>query len=232
MIDWHSHILPAMDDGSSDVRESLMMLEALGDQGVERVIATPHFYANEESVEDFLGRREKSYELLQKEMKEDLPLITCGAEVKYYPGIGRMQSLERLAINNTKLLLLEMTVERWTEYMIKELIELAGTRGLTIVIAHIERYMALQNRRVIERLCENGLLMQVNARLFARLGSRMKAMKLLDYGMVHFIGSDCHNMTSRPPDIGAAFDAIRRKFGEDFFTQMQEYGRSMFEKNE
>ena len=231
MIDWHSHILPAMDDGSSDVNESLMMLKAMRDQGIKQVVATPHFYANEESVDDFLNRRDSAYELLRKNMSEDLPKILCGAEVKYYPGIGRMKDIGKLAINKKKLLLLEMPMDKWTEYTIKELIELAGTRGLTIIIAHIERYMAFQNNRVIERLCENGLLMQVNAGFFIRLGSRMKAMRLLGHGMIHFIGSDCHNMTTRPPDAEAAYMLIKRKFGDGFFEQMQEFGNSLLMQN-
>ena len=64
MIDWHSHILPAMDDGSRDAEESRLMPELLKAQGIQTVVATPHFYANEESVETFLQRRHDSYERL------------------------------------------------------------------------------------------------------------------------------------------------------------------------
>ena len=64
MIDWHSHILPEMDDGSKDVSESLLMLDSLRDQGIESVVATPHFYANDEPVETFLERQKASFDLL------------------------------------------------------------------------------------------------------------------------------------------------------------------------
>ena len=60
MIDWHSHILPGMDDGSKDPEESIAMLDMLEQQGIDTVIATPHFYANEETTEEFLGRRKVS----------------------------------------------------------------------------------------------------------------------------------------------------------------------------
>lgn len=53
MIDFHSHILPAMDDGSRNIEESLQMLRMLQEQGVERVIATPHFYADENPPDVF-----------------------------------------------------------------------------------------------------------------------------------------------------------------------------------
>lgn len=228
MIDWHSHILPQMDDGSHNVEESISMLNALKTQGIDRVVATPHFNANRESVEDFLRRRGHSYEMLSASMSCDLPQVFCGAEVEYYPGIVRMQGLEQLAIEKTKLLLLEMPMSKWTEYTIKELIELANARGLRIVLAHIERYLAFQEKGILDRLCENGLLIQVNASFFEKIGSRHKAIKLLGSGKIHFVGSDCHNMTSRPPKIGSAYETIERKFGDNFVYQMNEYAYSMF----
>ena len=59
MIDWHSHILPGMDDGSHDVTESLCLINMQMAQGVRTVIATPHFYADDETVASFLDRRKK-----------------------------------------------------------------------------------------------------------------------------------------------------------------------------
>ena len=58
--DWHSHILPNVDDGSRDVAESLKLLEMLAEQGVGKVIATPHFIADNESVSAFIKRRNDS----------------------------------------------------------------------------------------------------------------------------------------------------------------------------
>ena len=51
MIDFHTHILPLMDDGSKSIEESIKMLKMLSAQGVKRIVATPHFYANDESVD-------------------------------------------------------------------------------------------------------------------------------------------------------------------------------------
>ena len=227
MIDWHSHILPAMDDGSHSVEESLKMLAALKAQGADTVVATPHFYANEESVEVFLGRREKAYDLLCSNLGGDMPRIVCGAEVQYYAGIGRMSGLEKLTVQGTKLLLLEMPVARWTEYTLKELTELAAVSGLKIMLAHIERYLALQDRKTLERLCDCGLFIQANAEFFEKIGSRQKALKFLSAGQLHFIGSDCHNMTTRAPNIGGAYGAIAKKFGEDYVMQMDAFGRGL-----
>ena len=73
MIDWHTHILPEMDDGSRSVEESKQMLQALHEQEIDCVIATPHFLANREPVEHFLARREQAYRQLSQLGGEDLP---------------------------------------------------------------------------------------------------------------------------------------------------------------
>ena len=100
MIDWHTHILPAVDDGSRDIEESLKMLSELKAQGVDCVVATPHFIANAESVEEFISRRDEAYASLAESMSEDLPKVLCGAEVKYYPGIAKMEGLEKLTVRS------------------------------------------------------------------------------------------------------------------------------------
>ena len=157
MIDWHSHILPMMDDGSKSFDESISMINALADQGIDTIIATPHFYADDESVEAFLRRRESSYRLLEeKGYRQDVKIIR-GAEVRYYPGISRMEGLDKLTIGDTNLLLLEMPFAKWSEYTVKEVLELANMRGLRIIMAHIERYLSFIDNRTIEAFVNNGI---------------------------------------------------------------------------
>ena len=230
MIDWHSHILPEMDDGSRDTAESISMINMLRTQGVGTVIATPHFYANDESVDLFLERRKSAFERLAAELPEGSPEILLGAEVRYYQGINRMADLKALRIEGTKLLLLEMPMSSWTEYMIRELIEMSGRSSIKVVLAHVERYMALQKQSVWNRLLESGILMQVNASFFTSFASKRKALSLLREGSVHFVGSDSHNMSSRPPMIGKAFEVIQKKLGETYLKQMNEHGRSLLVK--
>lgn len=73
MIDFHTHILPKTDDGSRSTDESVKMLLALKEQGIDAVAATPHFYANDESVEDFLKRRQASFEALKAPLPTECP---------------------------------------------------------------------------------------------------------------------------------------------------------------
>lgn len=226
MIDWHSHVLPRVDDGSRSVSESLQMLTLLGGQGVDTVIATPHFYADDCSLDEFIEKRAAAYEALAQHLSEKMPRILLGAEVKYYPGISRMTGLERLAIENTSLLLLEMPISKWTEYTVRELIEISSSRGITVILAHMERYFLMQGAETQRRILESGVLMQANSSFFTSFGNRRRAMSLLDGGLIQFVGSDCHNLKSRPPRISGAYDLIRKRLGDSFVIQMNEYGYS------
>ncbi len=230
MIDWHTHILPGMDDGSRNEAETLSLLEELRAQGVDTVAATSHFYANDESVERFLERREEAYHKLCTVQKDGLPSVMLGAEVRYYPGISHMNDLDKLVIQGSCMLLIEMSASRWTEYTLRELITLAGSGKWEVMLAHVERYLKFQSADVWERLLESGVMMQTNASFFTELGARHKALSMLNHGRIHFIGSDCHNMTSRPPKIGKAFEIIEKKLGSSFANQFTEYSYSMLAK--
>ena len=82
MIDIHSHILPGIDDGSQSVEESHALLALLREQGVETVVATPHFYADRNDPENFLRRRKEALARLDHGETE-MPRILLGAEVAY-----------------------------------------------------------------------------------------------------------------------------------------------------
>lgn len=229
MIDWHTHILPGMDDGSRDVAESISLIKMQVSQGIDTVVATPHFYANDETINSFLDRRKKSLELLKSELPDTSPKILLGAEVRYYQGISRMADLNALRIEDSKLILLEMPMSTWTEYMIRELIEMSGRGEVKIVLAHVDRYLNFQKAGVLERIFKSGILIQANASFFNDFSSKRKALAFLRKGNIHLLGSDCHNMESRPPQIGKAFDIIKKKFGKDYLQQMNEYGYSLLE---
>lgn len=227
MIDWHTHILPAMDDGSRDVAESLSMLRMQMEQGVRTVIATPHFYANDETVQSFLDRRQKAWDALKAELPQDAPEIRLGAEVRYYQGISHMAELRELRLEGSKLLLLEMPMSTWSEYMLRELTELSGKSGIRLILAHVDRYFHLQKQAVWDRIYDCGILMQGNASAFTAFASKRKMISLLQEGRIQFVGSDCHNLKSRPPQIAKAFAAICKKLGEDYLHQMNDYGHTM-----
>lgn len=204
MIDIHSHVLPCIDDGSKSVEESIRMLKASAAQGIGEIVATPHFYPDEDSPDRFLRRRNAAADRLLSVRQDGSSKLRLGAEVYYFEGISMTDGIEELRISGTELLLLEMPFGSWSGRMIKDIRELNRRRGLTVLLAHIERYMHYQSSRVWDELLDSQVLMQSNADFFLKWNTRQKALRMLRSGRIHFIGSDCHNMNSRPPLIGEA----------------------------
>ena len=225
MIDWHSHVLPRMDDGSKSVEETLELLSMLSNQGVTTVVATPHFYANDESVSSFLKRRSESYASLCDSLGDSMPKILLGAEVSYYSGVSRLEGLSSLCIEGTRLLLLEMPFAKWTEHTVREIKELAAQGQVTVVLAHIERYIDMQDKSIFEELSSYGVLMQVNASFFDYRATKRKALKMLSRGEIQVIGSDAHGIKTRPPILDKAYEAIQKKLGGDILADMDGYGK-------
>lgn len=230
MVDFHSHILPQIDDGSRSVEESLALLQMLSEQGVDLVAATPHFYAGDRSVERFLEKRAAAYDKVISALGENpslhAPDIRLGAEVWYYPGVSRLEGLQKLCLEGTGLLLLEMPTEPWSSYTVQEVLDLNCSGAQTVVLAHIDRYLPYQNTDVWELLMQNGVMMQVNASFFLSFRTRGRAHKMLKSGQIQWIGSDCHNLSARPPRIRAAADAIRKKLGDAFLADFAAQNRS------
>lgn len=211
MTDMHCHILPGMDDGSRSTAESLAMLEASAAQGIRRIVATPHFYAMENNPEKFLSRREAAFVQLKTVWRPGLPEIKLGAEVCWFEGVSHCDDLERLRIEGTQLLLLEMPFAVWTERMIQEVRTLQSRPGITVLLAHVERYLGEQPPAVWDELLRLGVLNQCNADFFLQWRTRRRAVQMLRDGRIHFLGSDSHNMDARPPRLGKALKILSER---------------------
>jgi len=232
LIDFHTHILPEIDDGSRSVDESVLMLKTLANQKTKKVILTPHFYADDESIDGFLSRRNTAYERLVEKVPSGGPNIVLGAEVRYYPGISHLQDLKKLRIEGTKFLLLEMPFNSWTEHVISEVIDIASRGKITLVIAHFERYIPFVNNEVFSRLIDNGVLFQANASFFGGFFKSVRALKMLKGNRIHFIGSDCHNASDRAPNMNVAYRTILKNLGEVAAEEFFNYGNELFLQNQ
>jgi protein-tyrosine phosphatase len=228
MIDLHTHILPGIDDGSRDVGESAKLIEAEKGDGVTTIVATPHFYAQRISVSRFLERRQGAFDSLKKaeEEKNGIPCILQGAEVYYFPGIGRADQIPMLTIEGTKTLLLEMPFSQWNDEVCRDVEDLIQKQGLRIVLAHTERYVRFQkDKKCWNRIMDMDVLIQLNAESILRKNTLFGPDKgkrfCLDYIRDHddfLLGSDCHNLTDRKPNLREARDAIRALYGEGKLT--------------
>ncbi|MBO5322990.1 MAG: capsular polysaccharide biosynthesis protein [Oscillospiraceae bacterium] len=216
-MDAHSHILPGIDDGSRNPEQSLQMLEEEARQGITHVVATPHFYARHSDPDTFLAQRAAAAAVLKQAMagRTDLPQVILGAEVHYFPGIGESEHLSRLTIGNTRLILIEMPEPPWTETMYKELENIYLLQGLTPVIAHVDRYIApFRTYGIPRRLERLPVLVQANAEFFLESATARMALRMLRTEQIHLLGSDCHNLSDRAPNLGEARRLITQKLGQ------------------
>ena len=228
VIDFHTHILPGIDDGSSSVQQSLEMLQAEKAQGIDRVILTPHFYANHDSPDRFLARRKRAAQELMAALEErkDLPEVAVGAEVKYFEGISDCEFLKDMAIVGSRCVLVEMPMSHWSERMLEEVVGIRHKQGLIPVIAHLDRYIApFRTHGLPQKLAQLPLLVQANAEFFIRRSTRSMALRMLAADQIHLLGSDCHNLQSRAPNLGEALGIIRKKSGDDAIERIAEHQR-------
>ena len=215
MIDLHSHVLPGVDDGSRDLQMTRQMLEEMARQGIETVVATPHFYALSDTPEAFLQRRAAALEQVAS-LQGDFPEILPGAEVAYFDSMSRSGVLDQFRLGNSSLVLIEMPFCQWTKRMIREMSEMRLLTGLTPVLAHVDRYCRKgQFLSFQEQLQESGVLFQCNAGAFLKFFSRRWALQQLKAGSIHFLGSDAHNLTTRPPKLQEAAQIIQKKLGAE-----------------
>lgn len=225
ITDFHSHVLPGVDDGSRSLKESLALLRMEAEQGVSHVVATPHFYPRYDSPADFLARRHEAKIRLMEAMEDhpELPRLTIGAEVHYFSGISESDILQRLTIGEKRCILIEMPSVPWTNVMYRELEGISEKQGLIPVIAHVDRYISpFRSYGIPERLAELPVLVQANASFFLRPSTRRMAIRMLKRDQIHLLGSDCHNLTDRQPNLGDAVSRIRKSLGQEWIMRINE----------
>lgn len=193
MRDIHCHILPGVDDGARNLEESLAMLEAARQAGVTSIVCTPHC---RDPYFDYAAMWQ-AYELLVQHAK-GFP-ITMGFEVNYRKlmDLG-MDWVSRLAFDQTAEFLLELSVGADTsdfkEYE-RTIFELQG-KGYEVIIAHPERYRAIQNNiGIAQSLVRMGCKLQASADFIAggRFGAEKRpAKRLFAQKLYTYIASDAH----------------------------------------
>lgn len=210
MIDFHTHILPNMDDGSDSAETSNKMLNILEKENVKLVCLTSHFYAFNESIDDYIARRDKAFKELKYKGKLILKL---GAEIRFYRGISVSEDIDKLLLEGTNILLIELPfLEPITKTMIDEIIRLKE-KGYDIVLAHIERYHL--NKKTLNYLRKYGIKMQMNIDAVKGFFSRRKALNLIKEGYIYYLGTDCHNLADRKPMILYYINLLKNKLDVD-----------------
>jgi len=229
-IDFHTHVLPAVDDGAAHIVEAMEILAQLKMDGIDVVVATPHLYSERDTVNTLIKRRDKSFKTLTDVIEAsgaESPEIINGAEV-YFEGLKPDWDLSPLCIGDTDFILLELPYYRaLDDQLIHELQEFISSHPFKIIFAHIERYFRFSDKDMVLKALACGHYGQVNCDSFLSKYSRPAALELIEKGLVHVIGSDVHNMVSRPPFFKEAEFIIRRKLGNRVFNKMMETSREI-----
>ncbi len=223
MIDLHTHALPYIDDGAENAQVALGILQMEKEQGVHEVVFTPHYYGRR-SVEEFLQQRKKGLESIQDCIPEGMR-VRMGAEI-LLTGVNDPsdETICKLAIEGTKYVLIELPFQKWRDSLLTRISDFIAETGYTPIIAHVERYMeVLKNPSVLSYFIEMGCLIQVNTSVFT--GKRLKrfAVALLKKGLMHCLGTDAHNTTTRIVDYEDAKKFVLKKGMDAEWNSVQWY---------
>lgn len=232
VIDFHSHILPGIDDGSRNVETSIGMLRMCKEHGVDTMIATPHFYADSNTVERFIDSRQKAYDKVMAE-NMDIPQIIMGAEVAFFAGISRAEKTDALKVEETDIMLLEMPFVTWSDSVVQEVRDLIEKRHFHIILAHIERFLQMPgNKPYVRQILELPVTVQVNAETLLDFRQKGKMLKMFKKGQAHIIGSDCHGMHHRGPNLWLGREVLEKKLGHEFLENMDSYGTKLLKEHQ
>ena len=239
-VDFHTHILPGIDDGSTSIDESVKMIRLLAEQGIDTVFLTPHFYPQKNYPEIFLKQRESALQALNEALEsiENVPKLIVGAETCYSSGMSSWDILPSLALGESGFILIEMPFCKWSDRMYRELELIYLERKLIPVLAHVERYFSDNGTRgFLDALLDMPVFLQVNASFLIEKSTRRLACKLFNSNCLHLIGSDCHGSDWRIPNFGQAREVLLANATKDALRNLCELekavlnGRNIFINN-
>lgn len=211
MIDFHSHILPNIDDGSSSINETILMLKNAKNEGSEYICASSHYIEGDFPLENDIY--ENKLKEVQKHGEEIGIRVIKALEVYITPNLVELYREGKIfAINDKKYMLIELPMREFPIYTEEVLYELR-ILGITPIIAHPERnFKILSNVVLLENLVEQGNLAQLNAgSIMGLYGGDIKKFseKLIKRNLVHLIGSDGHNSGKRNTYIKDAYASVK-----------------------
>lgn len=222
MLDLHIHVLPAIDDGPTDLADSISMLERAADLGFTGLVATPHLVGKLDDEFASLTKRRLA-ELLPHATTCNLELLS-GYEVRLTPDVGRrLLSGEAICLGQSSVVLVELPFSGWPIFTEQALFDIQAA-GFTALLAHPERYAAaIESPDRIFALRDRGVLMQVTtgslAGLFGKHAQTL-AERLLREGVADVLASDAHSAGRRFVSVSEGLAQAERLVGSDRVRQL------------
>lgn len=228
LIDLHTHILPGIDDGARDERDSYAMLESLARQQVEAVVFTPHYPSEEMPLEEFLQARQEAFDRIRFHESVGQMRLSLGSETFFSKSILQANDIRPLCIGG-KYLLIELPYStEFSPFICDQIMKIEYVHGVRPILAHVERYEYLmQHARVLDKLVDDGLLTQINVSSLDSFWARRRLFKMMQRGHVHFLGTDCHRPNSRKPDYRVYTDRLEEALGRDMLEQLMQNARDV-----
>lgn len=224
LFDMHCHLLFGVDDGPKEMEESLTLLRQEYEAGVRTVYLTPHY--RKQMFECPAEEIRRNFETLQEKAKEELPLLTLrlGCEIHVY-----MDTVEEIknghchTMAGTEFVLLEFSESADA----KHIMERCGammTKGYCPIIAHAERCDAIRkDMHLLQKLVNVGVYIQMDAGgIIGEDGWSVKRFckKAMRQDLLHFVGSDAHDLKHRKVNIGQCAAYMEKTMGADYRDQI------------
>lgn len=221
MIEIHYHLLHGLDDGPKSIEDSLALAEASIAEGTTHIVCTPH--ANSTYEYDPELRRSK-IETLQERLGNR---VTLGFGCDFHLSYDNIEDLYRdpskYSINGKQYLLVEFPDFGIAPNMSDVLFRML-TMGIVPIITHPERNQTLQVTPArLDEWVKIGCPIQITAgSLQGRFGKTAEAMshRLLSRDMVHFLASDAHSMSSRPPSLARAHEIVKEHYDAEMADRL------------
>ena len=219
MIDFHTHILPNIDDGSKSIEETFNLIKEAEKAGFKKIISTSHYL--EKYYEVDVIERKAWIDTLNKTIKERNEEIELylGNEIYFSDNIiSLLEEGKATTINNTSYLLFELQLNAKPFNIYNIIYELLEYK-LIPVLAHPERYTFVQSEpELVYDLIQKGVLMQCNyGSIIGQYGKKAQIIvkKLYENNMVHFLGTDVHKQNTIYERIPEILPQISEIIGEE-----------------
>ncbi|MBR6530712.1 MAG: hypothetical protein IKT43_04780 [Clostridia bacterium] len=217
LADLHTHLLPGIDDGAADLKDSLALLNQERACGVDTVVLTPHFKPQVQESGAFFAARARAFELLKSQKEAEGFRFVLGTEVLFSKYLASIENVCDFCIEGTRFMLLELPYHaQFDDAVFSAVRRLCDEHGIVPILAHVERYEAVRrNVHVLEAFREFGALFQVNAATLAakNLSTRLFVRKLVSGGYLNLVGTDCHDPVHRTADLKRGLDTLEDRFG-------------------
>lgn len=224
IVDMHCHLIPGVDDGAKTYEMALEILNKEYNEGVSTVILTPHF--RRKMFEPDKELVYENYKKLKNMVKKQIPGLKLYLGCEFHASMGMVERLNRnpdYCMAGTDYVLIEFSEADDMSY-IKERVRAVQMAGYRPIIAHAERYPKVMKRLdMLEELVDIGAWIQLNAdSILGKEGWKIKRFcrKMMKANLVHLVGSDVHNLTDRPSNLGECADYVQKKEGRDYAERL------------